>query len=229
MKTNNMEQLCNYVILFAEDEKGLQEEIQDILEHLFKKVYVANNGLEARELYQKFKPDIILTDIKMPKLSGLEFVKEIRKTDDETFIGIISAHTDLDLVLLATELNLLKYIVKPITRSKLNEVFKKFLEKKVLKYNINLCKDFIFDKNQKVIKNNDIVYLLTRKEAKFLELLLSKKSIVTYEEIEYILELEDFYSQHALRQFIKKIRRKLPSRFLRNIQSQGYIISNNLQ
>ncbi|WP_324171399.1 response regulator transcription factor [Sulfurimonas sp.] len=211
-------------ILFVEDEIGIQEEIGEILCAIFKEVHIAKDGLHALSLYKQHKPDLILSDIKMPKLNGLMMIKQIRKTDETTAIAIISAHTDLDLMLLATELNLLKYIIKPITKNKLNEVFEKFLEKKSTAQVIALGDGYILDKHQSSIIFKDIHTSLTTKELNFLSLLLKKKSLISYDEIEYVLKLEVF-SEHAVRQFIKKIRIKLPKNYIRNIQNQGYTIN----
>lgn len=221
-----LDDLKNYTILYAEDETGIQEEISEILELLFKEVYLASNGVEAQELYLNNKPDLIITDIKMPKLNGLDFIKELRQKDNLTAIAITSAFTDTELILLATELNLLKYIVKPLTKEKLFEIFKKFLDKKKDTDIVFLNDTFIYDIKNSLIKNEEDIYILTLKEHNFLKHILKKNAIVSYEEIEYILEIDSFYNDNAIRQFIKKIRKKLPKGFLKNIQNQGYIISN---
>jgi len=227
MKQVLLEQLSKYSILYAEDEKGIQEEIKDILELLFKEVYIADNGLEAKKLYKEYLPDLIITDIKMPRLSGLDFIKDLRKSDDKTFVAITTAFTDLEYILLATELNLLKYIVKPVTKPKLYEIFEKFLEKKNSNGIIQLSKDYTFHKNRALIYFENKEYKLTSKELIFLNHILDKKAIVTYEEIEYILETDNYYNQNAIRQFIKKLRKKLPPSYLLNIQNEGYTISSN--
>ncbi len=227
MNTKIIEELKKYTVLYAEDEKGIQEEIKDILELLFKDVYIANNGLEAKRLYELNNPDLIITDIKMPKLNGLDFVKELRKTNDNTSIAVTTAFTDFELMILATELNLLKYIVKPLTKEKLNDIFKRFLEKKLSNDIINLSSDFIYYKRNSIIQNGEKKHLLSSKERLFLNHLLSKKSIITYDEIEYLLDIDSYESENAIRQFIKKIRKKLPRNYLKNIQSEGYIISSD--
>lgn len=226
MNQKLFEELKEYTILYAEDEKGIQEETRDILELFFKEVYTANDGLEAKALYKWHSPDLIITDIKMPKLNGLDFVKDLRQDDEDTIIAITTAFTDFELMVLATELNLLKYIVKPLTKDKLNEIFKKFLEKKKSKDIIKLDKDFIYYKKEMLIKNSLEKFSLSVKEATFLNHLLDKKAIVIYEEIEYLLDIDRYENENAIRQFIKKIRKKLPKNFLKNIQNEGYIISS---
>lgn len=220
------EELKDYTILYAEDEKGIQEETKDILELFFKEVYIANDGLEAKALYKWHSPDLIITDIKMPKLNGLDFIKELRQDDEDTIIAITTAFTDFELMILATELNLLKYIVKPLTKDKLNEIFKRFLEKKKSKGVIKLDEDYIYYREKMLIKNPLEKFDLTQKEATFLNHLLNKKSIVIYEEIEYLLDIDRYENENAIRQFIKKIRKKLPKNYLKNIQNEGYIISS---
>ncbi len=213
----------NYTILLAEDEKGTQEELRDILGFLCKSVYIASDGLEAKSLYEEHKPDLIITDIVMPKLSGLEFVKSIRKSDTDTSIVIVSAHTDVDYLLLATELQLLKYLVKPITKSKLYKVFELFKKHKE-KYDITLSQSHTFFPKQYCIIADKTTYKLTSKEADFLTKLLTNKNLITYYELEELLCLETLRSENAIRQFIKKLRVKLPKNYIRNVQGTGYII-----
>lgn len=215
----------NYTILLAEDEQGTQEELHDILGFFCKSVYIASNGLEAKYLYEEHHPDLIITDIKMPKLSGLELVKYIRKTDRDTSIAIVSAYTDVDYLLLATELQLLKYLVKPITKSKLLELFALFKEKRESD-KIPLGTTHIFYPKQCLIVTEAKEYRLTQKEADFLDFLHAKKSIVSYYEIEELLGIEDYENENAIRQFIKKLRQKLPQGYLRNVQGSGYTIEN---
>lgn len=215
----------NYTILLAEDEKGTQEELRDILGFLCKSVYIASDGLEAKALYEKHHPDLIITDIRMPKLSGLELVKYIRKTDMNTSIAIVSAHTDVNYLLLAAELQLLKYLVKPITKSKLLELFSIFKEKKEVD-EIRIGETHTFYPKRCLMVTVEKEHTLTQKETDFLRFLHTKKSIINYYEIEDILGIDDYKNENAIRQFIKKIRQKLPQDYLRNVQGSGYIIEN---
>lgn len=215
----------NYTILLAEDEKGTQEELYDILNFMCKEVYLASDGLEAKALYEDHKPDLIITDVQMPKLSGLELVKSIRKKDSQTSIAIVSAYTNTDYLLLATELHLLKYLVKPISKSKLLNLFELFKREKEVE-KIMIDDNYAFYPNKNLIETNDSSHILLPKETAFLLLIHRKKSIINYYELESLLELEEKTSDtgNAIRQFIKKIRKKLPKDYIRNVQGEGYTL-----
>ncbi len=222
MNTKMLEQLNNYRILYAEDECGVRKNVAEMLELLFKEVHVACDGKEAYRLFEEFDPDIVITDIKMPNLSGIELAKKIRKKGKNTQIIIISAYTEVDYMLEAVELSLIRYIVKPITETKLFEVLERFLEIQKSNGIIDLVDDWLYDSANKIIKNSNIVYELTKKESNLLELLLSKKSVLTYEEIEMELWTDECMSLNALRLLMKNFRKKLPKDYLKNIQGIGY-------
>ena len=64
-------------ILYVEDEENIREEIASLLSHLFLNIDLAENGVEALQKYNEKEYDLILTDLKMPKLGGLELSKKI--------------------------------------------------------------------------------------------------------------------------------------------------------
>ena len=81
MQKELLEKLQTLSVLYAEDEVGIRENIADSLGYYVKEVIQASNGAEAFELYEEKNPDIILSDIHMPILNGIEFVKKVRKTN----------------------------------------------------------------------------------------------------------------------------------------------------
>jgi CheY-like chemotaxis protein len=90
-------------ILVVEDEFGLQEIFRDIFLMEGYEVRVAVDGDKGYEVYQKFKPDLVFTDVVMPKMSGVEMVRKIRETDPDIrviyisgFFGIKNLKKDLD-------------------------------------------------------------------------------------------------------------------------------------
>lgn len=76
-----LEKLKNLTLLYAEDEDGIRKPMSNTLSYYLKKVYEAKDGHKALELYYEHRPDIILTDLRMPVLNGLNMAKEIRKSD----------------------------------------------------------------------------------------------------------------------------------------------------
>lgn len=222
MNANTVEQLSNYTILYAEDDEGVRNSVSEMLSLLFKEVFIAADGEEAYTLFLEHSPDIVMTDIKMPKCDGISLAKKIRKKDNSIAIIVVSAYTEVDYMLEAIDLSLMKYIVKPITETKLLEALEKFLQVQKSSGITILTNGWVYDSSKKMIIHDDEVFELTKKESKLLELLLSKKSVLTYEEIEMELWQDEYMSLNALRLLMKNFRKKLPKGYLKNIQSVGY-------
>lgn len=215
--------LSSFSLLYAEDEEGIRNNVQEILECLFKDLYLAKNGEEAYKIYEEKKPDLIITDINMPKLNGIDLIKKIRKHDSKVRIVIVSAHTDLDYMLNAVELHLVKYIIKPITEEKLTGVFEAFIDSFEGAKLHNLTPSWIFDEANSVIKGPQEEHILTKKECNFLSLLIKKSRIITYNEMENLIWSEDnIMTPNAMRLFTKNFRKKLPANTLKNVQGIGY-------
>ena len=223
MQNDFINKLNAFTVLYAEDEDGIRNNIQEILQHLFKEVYSAKNASEAYMKYLETNPDLIITDIKMGNETGIDLVKKIRKSDSKTRIIITSAFTDLEYLLQATELHLIKYIVKPITQYKLMEALEAFVNSYDNSKIYNLIPTWIFDYSKAIVSNGKEEFTLTKKENTFLKLLISKNRIITYEELETNIWDEDsVMTSNAMRLFIKNFRKKLPKDFLKNVQGVGY-------
>jgi len=107
-------------LLYAEDEIQTRKHHVMYLEHKYNfTIFEANDGVEALNIYKKNMPDIVLTDITMPNMNGLELVKEIRKISQHTKIIILTAHSEQDKLMQALDLHVVNYLVKPIDRKKL--------------------------------------------------------------------------------------------------------------
>ena len=128
MKNDFVNKLTAFSVLYVEDEDGIRNNIQEILKYLFKETFTAKNMEEAYPKYLAHKPDLIITDIKMSGQTGIDLIRKIRATDSKTRIIITSAFTDLEYMLQATELHLIKYIIKPITEDKLMGALESFIK-----------------------------------------------------------------------------------------------------
>ena len=218
-----MNKLTAFSVLYVEDEDGIRNNIQEILKYLFKETFTARNVEEAYAKYLNNKPDLIISDIKMPGETGIDLIKKIRMNDSKTRIIITSAFTDLEYMLQATELHLIKYIIKPITQDKLMGALESFVKSYDDNKIYNLNTNWIFDVSKSIVSNGNEDFVLTKKEAIFLKLLITKNRIITYEELENSVWDEDsIMTLNAMRLFIKNLRKKLPEKFLTNIQGIGY-------
>ena len=220
----------NYTILYAEDEDKTREQYTKYLKRYFKEVYDVSSGDEAILLYEKYKPDILLLDINMPIKNGLEVSQYIRKQDKISRIIILTAHLEQDKLLLATELNLTKYLPKPISRNDLkttlNDAVSQLKELKKQIDIIYLDENYIWDKTNKILKFNDEYIKLTKYETLLLEILSSQlNTIFSLDEISIFL-WEDIYSTqittNKIKDIIKRIRKKLPKDTIINVYGAGY-------
>ena len=217
----------NIKVLYVEDDEVARENGIEYLENFFEQIYEASDAIVALQLYEKYQPDIIITDIQMPKLNGLEFVKRIRQKDKKTQIIIITAFCDKDYLLSAIELGLVKYLVKPVREKEFEEAL--FLcvdslennQSNIIQLDSNTTFD-IFNKN--LVVNDEIVKLRT-KELAFLELLLKNKNrYVSYSEIENFVWDDGVMTKDALKTLVKNLKTKIPKNLIMNLTNSGYKI-----
>ena len=141
----NKDLLKNITILYAEDETSIQNGITESLNLFGIHVICAKNGQEGLSLFKNFKTkiDLILTDIKMPKMSGLIMVQKIREIDTSIPVVITTAHQETSLLMQAIDLGISSYVLKPIDIYKLEETLLKAIEPKILK-------EQLLEKNKKL-------------------------------------------------------------------------------
>jgi len=101
-------------VLYVEDEEGIREIFSHILKKFVKKLYIACDGKDGLKKFEKFKPDIIITDIQMPKMTGIEMIEKIRKIDESIPIIITTAFNETEYLLKAIKLKVDGFFLKPI-------------------------------------------------------------------------------------------------------------------
>ncbi len=227
MINKKYELLKNKIVLYIEDEKKLQENIKDILNKFFNKVFVASDGDEAYDMYleNQNRIDIIITDINIPNIDGIALCKHIRTYNKNLPIIIISAYTNTDYLLDSINLNVLMYITKPLTSKKILSLLDKLLDYFQLDTTIIFNDNFQFDYNSGVLYIDNKKIELTQKETKFFKLLCDNK-LVTYDMMyQYLWNFDNPPTQDAIKSFIRKFRKKLPDNLFKNKKGMGYYLN----
>ncbi|WP_323669324.1 response regulator transcription factor [Aliarcobacter butzleri] len=211
-------------VLIVEDETKLANLIKASIKELFFKVNIAKDGIEGLKKFQSFKPDIIISDITMPNLDGLEMCQKIREESNIPIV-ILSAYSQKEKLLKAIDLGINKYFIKPFDIEEFLEYLKN-LSKNIKKIKTYKLKDnFVFDNNSVCLYKDEILINLTKREREFLNILIkNKNSLVKKEDIKTLLWNEDV-SDERLRTFIKRLRLKTSKDLVENVSSQGYLIS----
>lgn len=220
-------------ILYIEDDKLITSKIKYVLEKYFNFVFIATNGEEALEILKYNSINLIISDINMPIMDGLEFLKRLREINSDIAFIFVTARNEADVMLKAIQLEISNYILKPINlhnflfivNKTIDKEYKKYLEK--LNNNIiKLSKDFYWDKKSKRLLKDDITIKLTKKELLLLDLLLTTNNkTYSFSEIIYHLwddddEVKDNISN--LKNMISRLRNKIPELNIENIYGLGY-------
>lgn len=223
----NKELNKNIKVLYVEDDEIARENGVEFLENYFENIYEAADAITAYKLYEKYTPEIIITDIQMPKLNGLEFVKRVREKDKYTQVIVITAFSDKEYLFKAIELSLVKYLVKPVNEKDFIEALDLCVEslKNESSNIVHLEKDCFFDMfNQTLLKEGEFVKLRAKEIELLILLLKNRNRYVTYEEIENIVWADSVMTKDALKTVVKNLKTKLPPNIISNLSGSGYKI-----
>jgi len=223
-------------LLLIEDDKDWAYVLKSSLEEMIGgyEVSVAANGKEGLALLDSMCPDIIVSDIKMPVMNGIDMVKTIRQTNKEVLIVFATAKTSSKDVATGYDAGVNNYIKKPFLPEELNAHIKALINlrnetKTRIKNSLHTLGKYRFDR-----KNHSLLYgsekqTLTVREAQILELLIENKGeIVKRNDI--LLKFwysNDIYTSRCLDVFTSKIRGYLskdPSVRITNVKSVGLIL-----
>lgn len=215
-------------ILCIEDEEGVRRHIVNTLSYYFCKVYEASNGQEGLDVYHKRLPDIILCDIEMPFMNGIELVNKIRTEDLTTPIVVLTAYSNEEYLIKLINLQIQHYILKPINAERLLQAINKaFLGK----YTgcIKISENILLYLDSKVLQIDKKEITLSLRETRFLSLLATnKEQTVYYSTIEEKLWKDKPMSNGAIKSFVRDLRKKIPFEIIENISQVGYRIKPKL-
>lgn len=215
-------------ILYIEDEKNIRINIKKTLELFCQNVFDVENILNAKAILDKHRIDIIISDINLPDMSGLQFIKEVRIKDKTIPIILLSAYTDKEYLLEATKLKLVDYLTKPIDFINLNNALQKCVEeildnsRYIISFQNNIQYNVLHGTLINIIDNKEIY--LTSKELDLLNLLIKNgTSVSSADELKATIWEDSFEAtDSALKNTLNKIRRKIGKESIINISGIGY-------
>jgi len=213
-------------VLLVEDEVKLSQLLKNAIGDNFFKFSIAHDGEEGIALFKKIAPDIVITDINMPKKSGLEMAKEIKAIDSHVPVIILSAFSETEKLLNAIDVGVVKYFIKPFDPDELLEYISS-LEESFGERTIQLRDEYIYNKTKKTLYKKSRYVALSKKEKQFLELLLEYYENEIYVVSDRVIKKslwEDDASDERLRTFIRRFRTKTSKELIKNIKAEGYQI-----
>lgn len=225
-------------VLIIDDEK----EILLLLETVLKKegfinVKIVDDSIEGIEVCKNYKPNIVILDIMMPKMDGLQVLKEIRKFSDVPILFLSAKSEEIDKIL-GLGLGADDYITKPFSPKEVAFRIKAHLrrierirEGILFKNNVFKTEDFTIDFDKGVIIRDNQVYVLKAKELKLLQLLVvNKNNIISKQSIIENVWGDNFDGyDNTLMVHIRKLREKLESnpskpKYIKTVKGIGYKI-----
>ena len=222
--------LKSYSILYVEDEPNIQKNIAEYLANYFDQIHLAANGEDALQRYHRYRPDVLLLDINLPDIDGLTVAKKIRETDQTVKIVMLTAFTEQEKLLRATELKLTKYLLKPVAPKAFKEMLA-LLAKELAESSktiVRLGDGYVWNLEHAKLSNTQGDVSLTDKEYRLLRLFIEYRGqTVSYERISYHVwdsSYDKGISQDSIKNQVSQLRKKLPNKSIASVYGEGYIL-----
>lgn len=223
-------------LLVVEDERTLCETIVKSLKRLAYSVDFCFDGERALELLGTEKYDLVVLDLNLPKVDGLSVLKQLRQTDRDTRVLILSARSEVADKVKGLDLGANDYLSKPFHLAELEARIRSLTLRQFIQQDVLLtCGALTFDTRSRIAKAEDEELSLTRKETGILEYLLANQGRpVSQEElIEHVWDNSVDVFSNSIRVHISALRKKLRESLgfdpIRNKIGEGYLIEKEAQ
>ena len=217
--------LARLRVLLVEDEKRLAELLKEAIGESFEAFEVAYDGIEGLERFRAFRPDVVITDITMPKMTGLELAEAIRKEREGVPVVVLSAYSDREKLLGAIDAGVTKYFIKPFDPEEVLTYLCQLSETIKKRSLVPLIEPFAYDLQSEQLFKKGVLVRLSRRESRFIaHLLHSPNHYLSNERIKELLWEGEEVSDERLRTFIKRVRQKSDKSLIENLSGQGYVL-----
>lgn len=211
-------------VIYIEDDILTSAHTKLLLESYFKNVFHCENAEDALDLLNLESVHLVITDIELPGMNGLELCSEIRKTNSKIPIFITTAHQDNEMLMKAVKLQLVDYLLKPITVNALAQVLNESLQQ--MNANGDLMVKIDHDRTYYPLLGtmnlDGETILLNKFEIELLNLLLlNKNKIVSKTMIEHLLKPNEVMSDAAYKNLIYRLRKKIGKDTIVSVSGMG--------
>ena len=222
--------LKNLTVVLVENNSDSKKIIYDILIDNFEKVITAQNGDEGLKKFKKYNPNMVITDVFMPIIDGLDMAKCIKEISKDTPIIILSTHCEKETLLKAIDVGIDKFLIKPIMPGDFLETIENVAKNKIETTNIiKIGNGYSFNKIKRVLIREGVEISLTKKELAFVSLLIKRfGTLVLHDEIKSVVWVGESVTEAAIRTFVKRVRDKVGSSFIKNVPGLGYKIERKI-
>ncbi len=225
---NITERFDNLNILYIEDEINIRDSLTSTLKIMFKNVYSTENAELALDLYNSKHIDIILSDIGLPGMSGIDLVKIVRKDNDNIPIILLTAYTQTNILIEAVKLKLINYLTKPVIFDTLiNTLTEAANEISNSTPNIfEMTNNIKYDIDKKMLFQNDKDLHITASEDKLLNIFIdNQQRTLSAEELKRLIWDDSYYATDtALKSLLNKLRKKIGTNSIKNVSGIGYYL-----
>jgi signal transduction histidine kinase len=151
----------SYKILLVDDEEGIRKVLKITLVSAGYDVSIAHDGETGYKVFNEIKPDIVITDIKMPGIDGIELLKKIKNISPETEVIMITGHGDMDLAVKSLKYEAADFITKPIDIVDLESSIEKALDRLSIGRKVNSYMDdletLVKEKDRKMVESESLI------------------------------------------------------------------------
>lgn len=214
-------------ILLLEDEWMLRSSVEEYLENFNHKVVGFGNGIKALKALKEEIFDLLILDINVPKMSGLELLNELNKLEIATPTVFISAILDIEEISKAFDLGACDYLKKPFHLKELSIRIDRIKKEQEIKsvHNMLLSQKYYYSKEKKILYYNNMPQVLTKKQLQILTLLTENIGmIVDFEKFRSYVWDDEPIDNSTIRAEISRFRKFLKEDFISNVKGMGYKI-----
>lgn len=216
-----------FKILVLEDDILFANTLEDFLTEEGFAVDLAFNGEECLDLNYENKYDLYIFDINVPKVSGLELLKQLKNAGDETPTIFLTSYKDKDTLQQAFLNGCDDYLKKPVDLDELILRIKALLKRNKKQFEIvNINSTLSFNPETKRVYENGIDLNLSTKVSELLELFIENRGLIVTKEmiISKLWSVDEDYSEGSIRVYINHIKKILGKESILNIKGIGYKI-----